>query len=211
MAKSRRKVAFVEHHPFFQCCANSVKQLNEHDMELMELVRSTGGREMTAPETNQSFYLQHQVEMYEVSAPIFAITTAENFINLYSESLIEGNHFHSAESLESLGLLSKWVVIPFIACGNELDKDSSAMKEFQELIKVRNNLIHARPVRLYNINDEQLERASKRFDNRSKDRRRIAKRADKIIVNLLAELLSIDDREELLDLIDDLKIPVICG
>lgn len=60
----------------------------------------------------------------------------------------------------------------------------------------------------YNVNDEQIERAGLKFDNRSKDRRRIAKRSDKIIINLLSELLTIDDREELVDLIESLKIPV---
>lgn len=210
MASSRRKVTFIEYHPFFQCCVNSVVQLKEVEEELFELMNSTKAEEMSDAETNRSLYLQHQVDMHELSAPIFAITAAENFINLYSES-IEGDHFHTTENLNTLGIMSKWIVIPYIACGAELDKNCAAMSEFQELIKVRNSLIHAKPIRSYNINDEQIERAGLKFDNRSKGRRRIAKRSDKIIINLLSELLTIDDRDELVDLIESLKIPVNHG
>lgn len=150
--------------------------------------------------------IKKKMDMCVISASVFAVNTAEHFINLYAASRIDS--FYTAEHMESLDLFSKWIAVPFVVCGEELDIESSVLKDFKHLIAVRNSLIHAKPKYAYFDTPDQVEKANHKFEDKISDRRRVAKRSPKIIHNLFGELLKIDNDSSTKDLMDDLGVGI---
>jgi hypothetical protein len=82
------------------------------------------------------------------------------------------------------------------------------MNEFNRLIKVRNSIIHLKPVMVNNFNEQQLMSASAKVENQSVERRKIAKQAPSIFINLVTELTKVDESEELANLITGMGLPI---
>jgi hypothetical protein len=191
--KSRSKAVFFDHQPFFLCCQSACERLRE--------INPTD-REFDAIKSGEANQLV-------LTAIMFGAFTLEGFINHYAENCIENGAWETPNELDALGIRSKWVVVPFVACGEELDTKSSSFKEFVELIRARNSLVHSKPTRVFDYGgDEGYERASTTFEHRVTDRLRLAKRADKIVVNLVTDLLTIDERDDVRGLAHELFIPV---
>lgn len=203
MGERRSKATFVEFHPFFDCCSLTCERLRAADYEL-SLVKQ-GGEDQAL----QRKELSSEIHRLVVSAPMFASATLESFINHYADYGIEGDAWRTQDEIQSLSLSAKWIVVPFLARGSELDTKSPSFNEFLELVRARNSFTHPKPTWVYEIKDNQhYKRHETKFENRSEDRKRVAKRADTIIVNLVQSLAEIDDSAEFQQLAEKHNIPL---
>jgi len=84
--------------------------------------------------------------------------------------------------LDKLDLLSKWVVIPRIITGTQLDAGSKALQELSWLITLRNKLVHykSRKIEITDIKETDFLWGND------------AKRAIETVKNLAQELKKID-------------------
>lgn len=208
MEKLRQRIIFQDVHPFYSCCYDSSYEVVELEKELNELMEFTKDREMTDEESNKSLEMQHLLHMNEISSPIFGVTAAESFIHMYACHTISNNHKYSLEHIDRLDTYSKWVIIPALACGTELNKQSTAMNDFRQLIKVRNTIIHSKPIIINNPSEEQVINMGKKSESTDKDLRHMAKKAPAIYINLVKELLKIDRSKELKGLIKSMSLPI---
>jgi len=194
---NRGRATYIEYHPFFRCCIDAIERLENYEIKLRELE----SKESVSDEIED---IRNKLHMQEVSAPVFAINTAEHFINLYACNRIDS--FYTSEHLESLDIFSKWIAIPYIICGEEIDRESQSAKDFKHLISLRNSLTHAKPSYIYFDNPETIEKRYNRLDAKKKDRRTMAKRSANIVLGMFSELKNIDPSEELEDLMKELGI-----
>ncbi len=71
---------------------------------------------------------------------IFCATSLEAYINHYAISKLSKNYLKTY--LDKLDLFSKWVIIPRLITGTELNAGSKAFQDLSWLITLRNKLIH---------------------------------------------------------------------
>jgi hypothetical protein len=208
MEKLKKRVIFQDLHPFYSCCYDASSEVIKLEQELDELMKETKDREMTDEEGKYSLEMQHILHMNEVSAPIFGVTAAENFMHVYACLRLSEKYKYSIEHVDRLDTYSKWMVIPALACGNEINKASTAMNDFRQLIKVRNNIIHSKPVIINNPTKQQIENTGSKIEGTEKAMRQMAKKAPTIFISLIQELLKIDKSKELVQLIKSMSLPV---
>lgn len=88
----------------------------------------------------QVFDISDRMDQHKIKAIVFSALCVEAAINNYA-----GIHFgdkYSEKHLQSLDVISKWVIIPKLACGKSIDKSGSAFEALTRLIRSRNSLVH---------------------------------------------------------------------
>lgn len=79
---------------------------------------------------------------HSLKAIIFSSMCVEAGINDYAG--IHLGDSYCEKHIYSMDVVSKWVLIPKLVCGNEIDKSGPAFKALQRLIKSRNKLVHSK-------------------------------------------------------------------
>ena len=201
----KRKVIIQDFYPFFQCCVRAANELVLAEGELKELMRHTQNKDMARSDSERSFQLQHEIEMSVMIAPIFGIITLEQFIHSYAVERIKG-FWNVLEHIDKLDTTSKWMVIPPLACGKEIERTCPALNDLRQLIKLRNTIIHPKPIIVNNPSEEQFVRTLDRVHNLGKERHQIAKKAPQTVIALINELRSIDNSKSLRKLVSKMKL-----
>ncbi|GDY24895.1 hypothetical protein AHAT_07850 [Agarivorans sp. Toyoura001] len=105
-----------------------------------------------------------QTTKHAIQTIVFSAMSIEAAINNYAGTHLGDKYFES--HLSSLDVVSKWIVIPKLVCGNEIDKSSAAFGALKALIRARNQLVHSKSRKLEPTSPkliEQLESASEKF------------------------------------------------
>ncbi len=76
----------------------------------------------------------------KITVIIFLITYLESYIYDFAAIPLGDNYVE--KYLDKLNLESKWMIIPKLITGKELDKSRNYWGDLKELIKWRNNLVH---------------------------------------------------------------------
>jgi hypothetical protein len=71
---------------------------------------------------------------------VFSALTLEAYINHYGISRLSRNYF--SNYLDKLDMIAKWIVIPKVVTGKQLDSGSAAMQDLDWLVTLRNKLVH---------------------------------------------------------------------
>lgn len=100
---------------------------------------------------------------HTVQAVMFSAFTVESYINYYLIRKGSSNHFK--QYLESLGPMQKWVIAPALFNeGRTLDPGKQPLQALGDLIRVRNNLVHAKPQGAVTMDHEGIH-MSKSLEN----------------------------------------------
>lgn len=104
---------------------------------------------------------EDRTKLYETgfSAIIFAGIAAESIIYDFSARYL-GDSYVEAH-LDKLDLVSKWIVVPRLVCGVEMQKDGEVYMLLKKLAKARNDAVHSKtrpPIRDKDgrIDDEKM-------------------------------------------------------
>ncbi len=77
---------------------------------------------------------------HAVKAIVFSAMCLESAINDYAGWQLGDRYYES--HLDSLDVVSKWVVIPKLVCGKELPKSGASFSALKKLVQARNQLVH---------------------------------------------------------------------
>lgn len=99
-------------------------------------------------------------------AIIFAACATEASINDYGARRLGDSYFQN--HLDKIDTLSKWIVIPKLATGNEFNKEGQAYQFLKALFRWRNDLMHPKsePTNMDDLEEQvnRLVRKSEEFD-----------------------------------------------
>ncbi|MUK78969.1 hypothetical protein GNP84_18990 [Aliivibrio fischeri] len=103
---------------------------------------------------------------HALKAIVFSAMCIEAAINDYAGTHLGDKYFET--HLCNLDVVSKWVVIPKLVCGKEINKSSAAFGALKQLIRSRNQLVHSKSRELNSTNPklmEQIEAANIKFES----------------------------------------------
>lgn len=92
------------------------------------------------------YYVLNGIERCVIVATVFTALAAEAFINHYAIIRLSKNYL--VNYLNNLRLVPKWVVIPRVVTGKQLDQGSKAFEQLRTLVKRRNELVHYKTRRI---------------------------------------------------------------
>jgi len=198
-------VTIQNFHPYYHACAEAAAAVARMEKEAQKRFAATLGKEETDTEMKEALEFQHILHMRMITAPIFGVIAAENFIYNYGCEFLSAEFCN--ENLDKLDTLSKWRVIPQLACGKSIPTRNPVFSELRELIKTRNTLVHLRTKVYVDPPLDSFEVMAKRLESEDQMFRKIAKRSPRIIVELIEALMEIDPRAKVRELAESLAIP----
>lgn len=176
------KAEFTYYEDFFHITIDTYKEIIKLEKEHNELQEG-----LSKSEKSSDHFIDKVAEKNDrigrlvLVVVVFCVTSLEAYINDYAISHLSKNYLKTY--LDKLDLLSKWVIIPRITTGTQLDTGSSALQDLSWLITLRNKLVHykSRKIEIKDI---------KETDFLWEDD---AKRAIETVKILVKELKKIDD------------------
>ena len=83
---------------------------------------------------------------------IFCALAVEAYINHYGIARLSKNYFSTY--LDKLDLFAKWIIVPRIVTGKQLDPGSNSLQDLGWLIRLRNRLVHYKSKKIELEDDE---------------------------------------------------------
>jgi hypothetical protein len=176
------KVELSYYKDFFHVAIDTYKEIVKLEKELKELRENESKSKKSSGD-----FVDKLAEKYDrigrlvLIVIIFCATSLEAYINHYAISRLSRNYLKTY--LDKLDLFSKWIIIPRIITGTQLNAGSKALQELSWLVTLRNKLVHYKS-RKVQISDLKETDFLWRDD---------AKRAIETVKNLARELKKIDN------------------
>ena len=120
---------------FFEICETSYSEFLEAD-ERLQAYRDAE----VDDDSEESSKLQADRDALGMKAIVFGGMCVEAAIYDYAATHLGDNFF--GQHFEKLDVLSKWVLIPKLVCGDYFRKDRAAYAKLKELVQARNRLVH---------------------------------------------------------------------
>lgn len=169
----------------------NLKKLSELEVELNKLKQRTAHSEEEALFfANDELPIIREIDKCSLIAIVFSALAVEAYIYDYGARKFSDTFIQ--KYLDKLDVISKWVVIPQLATGQELSRDSQAFELLKKLIRERNNIIHYKSS---DIDPEKLPLLVEDNENYLLER---AKEAYLTLEELAKELEKIDPEEPVL-------------
>jgi len=135
------KVEFTYYEEFFHVAIDTYKEIVKLEKEHSELQANTSKSEKSSDNfVDKVAEKNDRIGRLVLIVVVFCAISLEAYINHYAISHLSKNYFKTY--LDKLELLSKWVIIPRITTGTQLDTGSSALQDLSWLITLRNKLVH---------------------------------------------------------------------
>ncbi len=176
------KAEFTYYEDFFHIAIDTYKEITKLEKEHNELQAGLSESEISSDDlTDKLAEKNDRIGRLALIVIVFCATSLEAYINHYAISHLSKNYLKTY--LDKLDLLSKWIVIPRITTGTQLDAGSRPLQDLSWLITLRNKLVHhkSRTVSIEEIKDTDFL-----WEND-------AKRAIETVKNLAQELKKIDN------------------
>jgi len=180
------EVEFTYHSEYFKIALDnheSIKELNKERETLQEDFKRK--KNLTDEDIYSLAEKSYTIGQHALVVIIFATLSVEAYINDYAITHLSKNYLES--HLDKLDLSSKWLIIPRLVTGKQLDSGSKPMQDLSSLIALRNKLVHykSRKLRVDKI---------KESDFLGEDN---ARKSIETVRNLLKELEKLDERVSL--------------
>ena len=176
------EIEFTYYEDFFHVAIDTYKEIIKLEKEHSELQEGLSELKKSSEHlTNKLAEKNDRIGRLALIVVIFCATSLEAYINHYAISNLSKSYLKTY--LDKLDLLSKWVVIPRLTTGTQLDAGSSALQDLSWLITLRNKLVHykSRKIEIDDIKETDFLWGDD------------AKRAIETVKNLAQELKKIDD------------------
>jgi len=135
MAKDELKAEFFYYETYFLIARDAYREAKRFDREILAIQKSNPDVVLVA-EKNDA------IERFAIVVILFCALAAEAFINDYGIENCSKNYFK--KYLDKLDLISKWIIIPRMVTGEELDPGSKIMQDLSWLVGLRNKLVHSK-------------------------------------------------------------------
>ena len=148
------KIVFIYHEEFFHVAIDTYKEIEKSEKELNKLQVNTSEQDKSSDDfADKVAEKNDRIGRLALVVVVFCATSLEAFINYYAIRRLSKNYLKTY--LDKLDLLSKWIVIPRITTGTQLDAGVKAFQDLSWLINLRNKLVHykARKVNIKELKD----------------------------------------------------------
>jgi hypothetical protein len=148
------KIELNYYEDFFHIAIDSYKEISNLEKELNVLHINTSKSDKSSDDfTDKVAEKNDRIGRLALIVVIFCTTSLEAFINHYAISHLSKNYLKTY--LDKLDLFSKWIIIPRIITGRQLDAGSRALQELSWLITLRNKLVHykSRKIQISDLKD----------------------------------------------------------
>jgi len=142
-------------------------------------------RQISEEEDREWTDIINTIDKYSRIVIIFCALSLEAFINDYAIDRTSKSYLENY--LDKLDLHSKWVVIPRLLTGHQLDTGSQPMEDLDWLIKQRNKLVHFKSVTV------EVSKMSEKLDLYAYDEQK-AQEAIDTVRNIVLALHGIDKK-----------------
>ena len=133
-------VTWTSHDKYFALVLKNYARIetlkNEHD----EFQSSLKGKKMSDRDVDILASKNDAIGELALVVVVFSALTLEAYINHYGISRLSRNYF--SNYLDKVDMVGKWIVIPKVATGKQLDPGSAAMQDLDWLVTLRNKLVH---------------------------------------------------------------------
>jgi len=176
------KVEFTYYEEFFHVAVDTYREIIKLEKEHDKLQASMSKSEKSSNKfVDMVAEKNDRIGRLALIVIVFCATSLEAYINDYAINHLSKNYLKTY--LDKLDLLSKWIVIPRITTGIQLDAGVRPIQDLSWLISLRNKLVHykSRKVSIDEIKSTDFLWADD------------AKRAIETVKNLAQELKKIDN------------------
>ena len=176
------KAEFSYHSEYFDIALEHYNEIKILQKELDEITRKSkeAGKSSSDEIVDLIARKNDRIGYLALIVVVFSALWIEAFINDYAIGRLSKNYFK--KYLDKLDVLSKWIVIPRITTGTQLDPGSKALQDLDWLTELRNKLVHYKSKK---IEVEQIQTTDFLWESD-------AKRAIETVINLALELNNID-------------------
>jgi len=186
MKKNTEKVEWTYHGEYFKIALDNYVNVEKLKKE-RESIQKTLRRKKKVSDSEVGLLAEKNdaIGQHALVVITFSTLSLEAYINHYAISRLSRNYL--TNYLDKLDLLSKWIVIPRMITGKQLDPGSKSVQDLSWLITVRNKLMHykSRKMRIDEIKESDF---FWEFD---------AEKAIKTVKNLLLGLKKIDKKVDI--------------
>ena len=134
------KIDWTHHREYFKIAQDNYhtieKLRKEHDMLQAQLK----GKRMSDDDVALLASKNDAIGELAIIVVIFCALAVEAYINHYGISRLSKNFF--TRYLDRLEVLAKWVIVPRIVTGKQLNPGSASLQDLSWLISLRNRLVH---------------------------------------------------------------------
>ncbi|MBN1364987.1 MAG: hypothetical protein JW976_09310 [Syntrophaceae bacterium] len=109
--------------------------------------------ELRKIESHPIFQKIWQLRVFGYTTIIFSTMCLESLINDYG--IINTSVKHFTNYLDKLDLISKWIILPKIICGQSIDTNGKGFELLKKLVSYRNKMVHPKSKQLISFNDEE--------------------------------------------------------
>jgi len=177
------KITLTYHEEFFNIALDTYKEITKLEKEHSEIqLRLQQAGKSSDAIVDLLAEKNDRIGRLTLIVVVFCATSLEAYINDYAIDHLSKSYF--SRYLDKLDLLSKWIVIPRITTGTQLNTGSKPVQDLSWLINLRNGLVHYK-TKVKEI--EQLQTTDFLWFND-------AKRAIDTVRNLVLELKKIDKK-----------------
>lgn len=89
---------------------------------------------------HETHEMRELVDEHAAITIIFACTAAELYINDAAARLLGDTYFE--KHIDRIDIVSKWVLVPRIVCGHQIDRGGEACNLLRAVVSLRNELMH---------------------------------------------------------------------
>lgn len=125
--KSFWKIAIINHSQTTKCCMKLDKIKDQEELNKKE-------------EIDYICIQSAEIQRCSMITVVFCIMTLESFINEYAIVNLSKSYFKNY--LDKLDLKAKWIIIPKLITGNQIDTGSEAFELFLKTLKIRHKIVH---------------------------------------------------------------------
>jgi hypothetical protein len=130
-------VTFTNYGTFFAIATRATAQIKR-------LVQERGSLPCkTDEDIDRVCKINAEIQRHAMGTVTFSAMALESYINLYGAENLGSAYF--GKYLDKLDLRSKWVIVPRMVTGKELDTTSQGFSLFSNLVALRNRLVHDKP------------------------------------------------------------------
>jgi hypothetical protein len=141
MGRKVLKIPLTRHPDYFNLASNNWRRIQELKQEHDEL-QSKLGRDRKSDDriTDQLAAKNDAIDELALVVIIFCAFALEAYINDYAIKRLSEKYLKT--NVDKLDLFAKWVVIPRLVTGKQLDSGSRPLQDLKWLVRLRNRLAH---------------------------------------------------------------------
>jgi hypothetical protein len=140
MTSEPEKISWTGHDKYFKLVDKNMARIETIRIEQENFLDGIMSRGNSDDDVDVIITSNDEIEEIAHIVIVFSALTLEAYINHYGINRISGNYF--TKYLDRLDLIAKWIIVPKVVTGKQLDPGSKAMQELEWLVALRNRLVH---------------------------------------------------------------------